>query len=92
VFVAGEDKLKPWQYHFWQKPSDPMFVEKAIPVLDLYENASELASQGEAIACIDEKTSIQARKPIHETRSAVPEHPNQVVVMRGWEHYSYSVH
>ena len=44
-----EDKLRPWQYHFWQKPSDPMFVEveKAIPVLDLYENASELASQGE---------------------------------------------
>jgi transposase len=73
-----EDKLKPWQYHLWQKSSDPMFVEKAIPVLDLYENASELAQQGEAVVCIDEKTSIQARKPIHETRPAIPEQPNQV--------------
>ncbi len=73
-----EDKVKPWQYHFWQKPSDPMFVQKATPVLELYEKASELAEQGEAVACMDEKTSIQARKPIHETRPAVPEHPNQV--------------
>jgi len=73
-----EDKLKPWQYHFWQKPNDPMFVQKAMPVLDLYEKASDLAEQGEAVVCMDEKTSIQARKPIHETRPAVPEHPNQV--------------
>ena len=55
------DKLKPWQYHFWQRPSDPMFVQKATPVLDLYEKASELAEQGEAVVCMDEKTSIQAR-------------------------------
>jgi hypothetical protein len=66
-----EDKVKPWQYHFWQKPNDPMFVQKATPVLELYEKASELAEQGEAVACMDEKTSIQARKPIHETRPAV---------------------
>jgi transposase len=74
----SEDKVKPWQYHLWQKPTDPMFVEKATPVLDLYEGASELSEQGEAVVCIDEKTSIQARKRIHETRPAVPEHPNQV--------------
>lgn len=73
-----EDKLKPWQYHFWQKPNDPMFVQKALPVLDLYEKASELAEQGEAVVCMDEKTSIQARKRIHKTRPAVPEHPNHV--------------
>lgn len=72
------DRLKPWQYHFWQKPTDPMFVQKATPVLDLYEKAPELAEQGEAVVCMDEKTSIQARKPLHETRPAVPEHPNQV--------------
>ena len=73
-----EDKVKPWQYHLWQKPTDPMFVEKATPVLDLYEKAPELAEQGEAVACMDEKTSIQARKRIHETRPAVSKHPNQV--------------
>lgn len=74
----GEDKLKPWQYHLWQKSTDPMFVQKATPVLDLYEKASELAGQGEAVVCMDEKTSIQARKPIHETRPAGRGHPNQV--------------
>lgn len=74
----GEDKVKPWQYHYWQKSNDPMFAEKATPVLELYEKASDMASQGEALVCIDEKTSIQARKPIHDTRPAVPEQPNQV--------------
>jgi len=74
----GEDKVKPWQYHYWQKSDDPMFIQKATPVLELYEKSSEMAEQGEALVCIDEKTSIQARKPIHETRPAVPEQPNQV--------------
>jgi len=74
----GEDKVKPWQYHYWQKSNDPMFIQKATPVLELYEKSSEMAEQGEALVCIDEKTSIQARKPIHETRPAVPEQPNQV--------------
>lgn len=72
------DKLKPWQYHLWQKSTDPMFVQKATPVLDLYEKAPELAEQGEAVVCMDEKTSIQARKRIHDTRPAVPEHPSHV--------------
>ena len=81
-----EDKLKPWQYHFWQKPNDPMFVQKALPVLDLYEKASELAEQGEAVVCMDEKTSIQARKRIHKTRPAVPEIPIMLLhAMREWE-------
>jgi hypothetical protein len=29
------DKLKPWRYHSWQHSTDPQFVEKATPVLDL---------------------------------------------------------
>jgi len=73
-----EDKVKPWQYHSWQKPTDPLFVQKAVPILDLYEEAPALAARGEAVVNIDEKTSIQARKPIHETRPALPEQPNQV--------------
>jgi transposase len=76
-WLAG-DKVKPWQYHSWQKPTDPLFVQKAMPVLDLYEEALALAARGEAVVNIDEKTSIQARKPIHETRPVVPDHPNQV--------------
>ncbi len=71
----NQDKIKPWQYHSWQKSTDPDFVEKAGPILDLYEASQELFQQGHAVVCIDEKTSIQARKPLNETRPAIPNHP-----------------
>jgi len=31
--------------------------------------------QNEWVVCIDEKTSIQARKPLDETLPAIPGHP-----------------
>ena len=70
-----EDKIKPWRYHSWQHSRDPQFVEKAAPVLDLYEHAQELAAQGEAVVCADEKTSIQARQRLSATKAAVPAFP-----------------
>jgi transposase len=73
-----QDKIKPWRYHCWQKSTDPCFVEKTAPVLDLYENAYELSQKGHAVICIDEKTSIQARQPLIETRPAIARHPVQV--------------
>jgi len=72
------DKIRPWQYHSWQKPTDPDFVGKASPVLDLYEKAPELLRKGEAVICTDEKTSIQARKLPDETLPAIPEKPVRV--------------
>ncbi|MCI0527650.1 MAG: IS630 family transposase [Nitrospira sp.] len=73
-----EDKMKPWQHHSWQKSSDPQFVEKATPVLELYEKAQQLGQQGEVVGCVDEKTSIQARKRMTDTEPAIPDHPVQV--------------
>jgi hypothetical protein len=73
-----QERIKPWRYHMWQKPTDPKFLEKATPVLDLYEQSARLAKEGELAVCIDEKTSIQARDPIHETKPAVAEHPVHV--------------
>ncbi|MCA1606894.1 MAG: IS630 family transposase [Acidobacteria bacterium] len=73
-----EDKIKPWRYHSWQKSTDPQFVEKAGPVLDLYENAQQLAARGEAVCCTDEKPSIQARQRVDATLSAVPGQPVRV--------------
>ncbi|MCA1617204.1 MAG: IS630 family transposase, partial [Acidobacteria bacterium] len=67
-----EDKIKPWRYHSWQKSTDPQFVEKAGPVLDLYENAQHLAAHGEAVCCADEKPSIQARERVDQTLAAIP--------------------
>lgn len=66
------DKIKPWRYHSWQHSTDPQFVEKALPVLDLYAQAPALQAQGELSICADEKTSIQARQRITPTKAAAP--------------------
>ena len=66
------DKIKPWRYHSWQHSTDPQFVEKATPVLDLYAQAPALQAQGELIVCADEKTSIQARQRVTATKAAAP--------------------
>lgn len=66
------DKIKPWRYHSWQHSTDPQFVEKAVPVLDLYAQAPALQAQGELTVCTDEKTSIQARQRVTATKAAAP--------------------
>src|SRR5262249_12271466 len=73
-----QDHIKPWRYHSWQKSSDPQFVEKAGPVLELYEQAPTLAQQAEAVCCVDEKTSLQARQRVSATTAAIPRYPIQV--------------
>lgn len=70
-----QDKIKPWRYHSWQHSTDPKFVDKAVPVLDLYQHAQALAAQGEAVVCSDEKTSIQARQRVSATKAAAPGFP-----------------
>jgi transposase len=72
------DKIKPWRYHSWQHSTDPRFVDKATPVLDLYEHVQVLAAQGEAVVCSDEKTSIQARQRVSATQAAAPGLPIHV--------------
>ena len=67
-----QDKIKPWRSHSWQHSTDPQFVEKAVPVLDLYEHAPSLQTQGELTVCADEKTSIQARQRVTPTKAAAP--------------------
>jgi transposase len=66
------DKIKPWRYHSWQHSTDPQFVAKAVPVLDLYALAPVLQAQGELTLCTDEKTSIQARQRVTPTKAAAP--------------------
>lgn len=71
------DRIKPWQYHSWQRPTDPRFLERAIPILTLYERAQALARTGHIVVCADEKTSIQARRACGQTtpaRSGQPLH------------------
>jgi len=69
-----EDALKPWQHRSWVFPTDPVFLEKAGPVLDLYQGRwqGRLLHPGEFVICADEKPSIQARRRIHETLPPAP--------------------
>jgi len=62
----AEDALKPWQHRSWIFPTDPAFLEKAGPVLDLYQGRwqGKLLHPGEFVICADEKPSIQARRRI----------------------------
>jgi len=72
-WLAG-DALKPWQHRSWIFPTDPAFLEKAAPVLDLYQGRFEgkLLHPGEFVICADEKRSMQARARIHETLPPSP--------------------
>jgi hypothetical protein len=65
----AEDALKPWQHRSWIFPTDPDFLAKAGPVLDLYQGRWEgkLLHPGEFVICADEKPSVQARARIQET-------------------------
>lgn len=70
------ERLKPWRYHYWQHILDPQkFLERARPVLRLYEQAGELLRQGIWVVCVDEKTSLQARQREQSPRAAQPGQP-----------------
>jgi hypothetical protein len=58
----------------WVFPRDPRFVEKAGPVLDLYERRwqGELLHPGDFVVCADEKTQIQARRRDSPTTAPAP--------------------
>jgi transposase len=70
------EKLRPWRYHTWQHILDSQaFLERARPVLRLYGQARELLKKGFWLVCVDEKTSIQARKRTQTPDPAAPGQP-----------------
>ncbi|MEH1766077.1 MAG: helix-turn-helix domain-containing protein, partial [Nostoc sp.] len=64
------ERIKPWRFHTWMHRIDDNFVEKATPVLRLYAQAKFLLSAGFWVVCVDEKTSIQARRGLHPNKAA----------------------
>lgn len=72
------EKIKPWRFHSWMHRIDEKFVEKATAILGLYAQASFLIKAGYWVVCVDEKTSIQARKPIHPGQPAAQSQPVHV--------------
>jgi transposase len=69
------EQIRPWRFHTWQHIQDPeTFLQRARPVLHLYEQATPLLQQGIWVICTDEKTSIQARQAEQAPRPAKPQH------------------
>jgi transposase len=70
------EQIRPWRFHSWQHIQDPeVFLERARPVLQLYEQATTLLKQGIWVVCADEKTSIRAREAEQAPRPAIHQHP-----------------
>jgi len=66
------EQIRPWRFHSWQHIQDPeTFLQRARPVLQLYEQATSLLQQGIWVVCMDEKTSIQARQAEQAPRPAI---------------------
>ena len=76
----AEDAIRPWQHRSWIFPRDPRFLEKAGPVLDLYQRRwqGELLHPGDFVICADEKTQIQARRRDSPTTAPAPGRPQRV--------------
>jgi hypothetical protein len=68
----SQDAIKPWQHRSWIFPRDPLFAQKAGPILDLYAGSwqGERLHPGDYVVCADEKPSIQARARKHPTLPA----------------------
>ena len=75
-----EDAIRPWYHRSWIFPRDPDFATKAGRILDLYARqwqGTPLKSD-EFVISADEKTSIQARRRIHQTLPTQPKSPMRV--------------
>jgi hypothetical protein len=73
----GQDALRPWRHRSWIFPRDPQFARKAGHVIDLYQRRWKGAAlrPRDYVLCIDEKTSIQARRRKHPSLPPAPGRP-----------------
>ena len=62
--ILAHDAIKPWRFRCWIFPRDPEFLQKARPILQLYQGFWQGQPLGarDFVICADEKTSIQARQ------------------------------
>jgi hypothetical protein len=70
----SQDAIRPWRYRSWIFPRDPLFLEKAAPILDLYQGVWQGQPLGpqDFVLCADEKPSIQARRRKHPSLPPAP--------------------
>jgi hypothetical protein len=78
--MLHEAAIKPWQYEHGLFPKDPLFAQKAGPILDLYAGhwEDQPLGSGDFVLSMDEKTSIQARGRLHEETPPQPEQTRRI--------------
>jgi hypothetical protein len=74
------DAIRPWRHRSWLFPRDPLFAERAGPILDLYAGHWEGRPLGpyDSVLSADEKTSLQARQRCHAPAPVAPDQPLRV--------------
>lgn len=78
--ILDADAIRPWYHRSWLFPRDPQFVEKAGPILDLYQGIFESRAlrPREYVLSFDQKTSLQARTRTHPSVPPRSGHPQLV--------------
>ncbi len=78
--ILKEDGIRPWTYRTWIHKRAPDFLEKAGPILDLYEGVWQGGRLGprDRVVCADEKTGIQLLARQHRTRPPRAGEPGKV--------------
>jgi len=76
----SKDAICPWRHRTWIFPRDPLFVEKAGPILDLYQGLwqGHFLGPKDFVLSADEKTGIQAR---HREHPSVPPAPGRPALL-----------
>jgi hypothetical protein len=74
----SKDAIRPWRHRSWVFPRDPLFGEKAGPILDLYQGLWQGQPLGphDFVLSADEKTGIQAR---HRKHPCLPSSPGRAI-------------
>lgn len=76
----SKDAIRPWRHRSWIFPRDRLFMEKAGPILDLYQGLWQGQPLGPAdfVLSADEKTGIQARHRRHPSVPPAPGAPARI--------------
>jgi hypothetical protein len=92
------DALRPWLQQQWLFPRDPLLLEKATPILELYHGRWDGQPLGprDVVLCADEMTGLQALSRLHPpvpntaaTQSPLPGRPRRPEDRRGRVEFEY---
>jgi hypothetical protein len=76
----SQDAIKPWQHRSWIFPCDPLFAQRAGPILDLYAGTwqGERLHPGDYVVCADEKVRHEALSDssgVRDPDAGLPQRP-----------------